>query len=200
MRVKIDRLMAGRGELPESEYAPILAFPEIIDSTTKHLTILPNIPKRASGTDKFRVEVATLVRTITNTPETESVEPRKSKQRPKGAMTNRWEDDEEGIEEDEEDEAVDPRLREIVKEVGRLEKASEGPSDLDVEDEEGEDEDKDELGALLKEGEEGIEEDEDKESSESEEGDEGEEDDDMEEVASVEEDADSVDEVDEPMA
>ena len=160
MRVKIDHLVAGQGVLPELEYAPIMAFPEIIDSTTKHLTMLPNIPRKPTGTDKFRMELAALVRAIANAPETESAEPRNGRQPAKGPMDDGLGDDMEGIDEDEEDETVDPRLRDMVKEVNQLEKAGKLPGSLPDRGNEVGNHDEGELGVLMREGKGGIEEEE----------------------------------------
>ena len=148
MRVKIDHIIDGKGVLPESEYAPIMAMPEIIDSSNKHLTVL-QFPRKASGTDRFQMELLALFRTILNVPESE---PQSNGQLTEGAEDGGAEELEE--EDKDEDELVDPRLREMRNELDMREKNGEMPGSMATEAEVGQDEDdnEDDLEGLLNEG------------------------------------------------
>ena len=159
MRVKIDHIVDGNGLLPEIEYAPILTMPEMVDSSNKHLAII-QFPRKASGRDKFQMELLALFRTILNEPESE---PRENGQGADGGA----DDSVNGIEEEDESELVDPKLREMRRELDKLDQSDGSPNSIGARAEVAQDEDDvDELEALRKEGSYGCEEDSSSDSTE----------------------------------
>ena len=151
MRVKIDHIIDGKGVLPESDYAPVLTMPEMVDSSNKHLTTI-QFPYKASGKDKFQMELLALFRTSLNEPESEPLH----RGQPKKVVVDQDAERIEEEEDEEDDELVNPRLRDMRIELDKLEKNGESLGSIEPNVDLGQDKDdndeENELADLLKEG------------------------------------------------